>query len=82
MLRLKVSASCPSCGAPFDLLEGANVARCPFCDLPLLFQSQEKILRYYLEPKSKRETIPYLVDRYRKENERSLPKRMDEIKLI
>ena len=82
MQRLKVSAACPSCGAPFELLEGSNVARCPFCDLPLLFQSEKKILRYYLEPKVTRRSVPFLVDRHRKENRQSLPKRIGQIRLF
>jgi LSD1 subclass zinc finger protein len=82
MQRLRVSASCPSCGAPFELLEGANVARCSYCDLPLLFQSQKNILRYYLEPKFKKRSIPFLVDRFRKERGLSLPKRLEGIQLL
>jgi len=82
MQRLKVSTSCSSCGAPFELLEGANVARCPFCGLPLLVQSQKKILRYYLEPKFNKKSISFLVDRFRKEKGFSLPKRIDEIRLL
>ena len=80
MQRLKVTASCPSCGAPFDFLEGANVAKCNFCGLPLLFLSQKKILRYYLKPKLTRGEIPFLIDRYRKKKGQSLSKRTDEIK--
>jgi LSD1 subclass zinc finger protein len=82
MQRLKATASCPSCGAPFELLEGANVARCSYCDLPLLIQSKKNIFRYHLEPKLKKRSISFLVDRYRKENKRSLPKRVDETKLF
>jgi predicted RNA-binding Zn-ribbon protein involved in translation (DUF1610 family) len=82
MQRLKVSASCPACGAPLELLEGADVAGCAFCGLPLLFRSQKKILRYYLEPKLKRRSISFLVDRYRKENQESLPKRIDRARLF
>jgi LSD1 subclass zinc finger protein len=82
MQRLKVSTSCPSCGAPLEFLEGANVARCSFCDLPLLFQSQKKILRYYLEPKLKKREVRFLIDRFRKLNGESLSKRTDEIKLL
>ncbi|MGB2697789.1 MAG: hypothetical protein WBD28_08020, partial [Candidatus Zixiibacteriota bacterium] len=68
MQRLKVSTSCPSCGAAFEFLEGANVARCNFCDLPLLFQSQKKILRYYLEPQLEKREVRFLIDRFRKVN--------------
>ena len=82
MQRLKVAASCPSCGAPFEFLEGANVARCPFCNLPLLFQSQKKILRYYVQPKLKQREVRFLVDRFRKTNGQSLSKRTDQIKLF
>jgi predicted RNA-binding Zn-ribbon protein involved in translation (DUF1610 family) len=82
MQRLRASASCPSCGAPFELLEGANVARCPFCDLPLLLQSQKNILRYYLEPKFQKRSIPFMIDRFRKEKELSLPRRIDEMMLF
>lgn len=82
MERLKVAASCPSCGAPFEFLEGANVARCPFCNLPLLFQSQKKILRYYVQPKLKKREVRFLVDRFRKTNGQSLSKRTDQIKLF
>lgn len=82
MQRLKVSACCPSCGAPFELLEGANVARCSYCDLPLLFQSQKKILRYYLESKFKKRYIPFLVDRFRKERGLSLSRRVERIQLL
>jgi predicted RNA-binding Zn-ribbon protein involved in translation (DUF1610 family) len=82
MQRLKVTASCPSCGAPFQLLEGANVAVCSYCNLPLLIQSQKNILRYYLEPKLKERSISFLVDRYRKESNQSLPKRIDETRLF
>lgn len=82
MQRLTVSASCPSCGAPFELLEGANVARCPFCDLPLLFQSRKKILRYYLEPRLDRRSIAFLVDRHRKRNGQPLSKRIDQAGLF
>lgn len=82
MQRLTVSASCPSCGAPFELLEGANVARCPFCDLPLLFQSRKKILKYYLEPNLERRSIAFLVDRHRKRNGQPLSKRIDQSGLL
>jgi LSD1 subclass zinc finger protein len=82
MQRLKVTVSCPSCGAPFQLLEGANVARCSYCDLPLLIRSQKNILRYYLEPKLKERSISFLVDRYKKESRQSLPKRIDETRLF
>lgn len=82
MQRLKVSTSCPSCGAAFEFLEGANVARCNFCDLPLLFQSQKKILRYYLEPQLEKREVRFLIDRFRKVNKQSLSKRMDEIRLL
>lgn len=82
MQRLKVAASCPSCGGPFEFLEGANVARCSFCNLRLLFQSQKKILRYYLQPKLKRREVRFLVDRFRKTNGQSLSKRTDQIKLF
>jgi predicted RNA-binding Zn-ribbon protein involved in translation (DUF1610 family) len=79
--RLKVSASCPSCGAPLELQEGANVSRCPFCDLPLLFQSPNSILTYYLEPQVNQQEIPFHLDRYRKEKGESLSRRVDEMKL-
>jgi predicted RNA-binding Zn-ribbon protein involved in translation (DUF1610 family) len=82
MQKLKATASCPSCGAPFDLLEGANVARCPYCNLPLLFRSKRRILRYYLEPKVKRRSIPFWVDRHRKENSEPLPKRVGKATLF
>lgn len=81
MQRLKVSAHCPSCGAPFELQEGANVSRCPFCNLPLLFQSPNSILSYYLESKVKEKEIPFLLDRFRKEKGECLSRRVDEIKL-
>jgi len=81
MQTLKVSATCPSCGAPFEFIEGANVSRCPFCNLPLLFQSPNSILSYYLQPKSNKRQIPFLVDRFRKEEGESLSRRIDEIKL-
>jgi predicted RNA-binding Zn-ribbon protein involved in translation (DUF1610 family) len=82
MQRLKATASCPACGAPFELLEGANVAVCPYCHLPLFFQSKRKILRYYLEPKVQRRSIHFLVDRYRKEIGDSLTKRIDDANLL
>jgi len=82
MERLTVSASCPSCAAPFEFLEGANVARCPFCNLPLLFQSQKKILRYFLPPKLEKSQVRFLIDRFRKTNGQSLSKRVDEIRLF
>ncbi len=82
MQRLKVSTSCPSCGAPFEFLEGANVAKCPYCDLPLLFQSQKRILRYYLQPKLKKREVRFLVDRFRKVKGQSLSKRIDQIRLF
>jgi len=78
---LKVSAICPSCGAPLELQEGANVSRCSFCKLPLLFQSPESILSYYLESKLNQKDIPFLLDRFRKEKGESLSNRLDEIKL-
>ncbi len=81
MQKLKVSAHCPSCGAPLELQEGANVSRCPFCNLPLLFQSPHSILSYYLEPKVEKKEIPFRLDRFRKENGESLSRRVDEIKL-
>ena len=81
MKRLKVSAHCPSCGAPLELVEGANVSRCPFCKLPLLFQSPHSILSYYLEPKVEKKEIPFLLDRFRKEKGECLSRRVDEIKL-
>jgi hypothetical protein len=81
MPTLKVSATCPSCGGPFEFIEGANVARCPFCNLPLLFQSPNSILSYYLQPKQNSRQIPFLVDRFRKEKKESLSRRVDEIKL-
>jgi len=79
--RLKVSASCPSCGAPLELQEGANVSRCPFCNLPFLFQSPNSILTYYLEPQVNQKEIPFRLDRFRKEKGESLSRRVDEIKL-
>jgi DNA-directed RNA polymerase subunit RPC12/RpoP len=82
MHRLKVSSSCPSCGAPFEFLEGANVARCRFCNLPILFRSQKKILRYYLQPKLKKRETRFLIDRFRKVNGQSLSKRIDDIRLF
>jgi len=82
MQRLKASASCPSCGAPFELVEGANVATCPFCSLPLLFQSERKILRYHVRPKLKKRSIPFLVDRFRKEKGTSLPRSMGQVELF
>jgi predicted RNA-binding Zn-ribbon protein involved in translation (DUF1610 family) len=82
MQRLKASASCPSCGASFELVEGANVATCPFCSLPLLFQSERNILTYYVRPKLGKRSIPYLVDRFRKENGRSLSKGINQVQLF
>ena len=82
MQRLKTTASCPSCGAPFELLEGANVARCPYCNLPLLFQSPDGILRYYLKPKVERRSISFLADRSRKSEGKSLPRRTDKATLF
>ncbi len=82
MQRLKATASCPSCGAPFELLEGANVARCPFCNLPLLFRSKKNILRYCLESKVKRSSISFLVDRYRQTNGETLPRRVENSQLL
>ena len=79
--KLNISVSCPSCGAPLELQERANVARCPFCDLPLLFRSPDSILAYYLEPKVNRKEIPFHLDRFRKEKGESLSRRVDEIKL-
>jgi predicted RNA-binding Zn-ribbon protein involved in translation (DUF1610 family) len=79
--RLKVSASCPSCGAPLEFQEGANVSRCPFCNLPLLFQSPNCILTYYLEPQVNPKEIPFRLDRFRKNRGESLSRRVDEIKL-
>ncbi|MGB8658586.1 MAG: hypothetical protein WCE90_12515 [Candidatus Zixiibacteriota bacterium] len=81
MQTLRASANCPSCGAPFEFMEGANVWRCPFCNLPLLFQSPNHILSYYLEPKSGQKQIPFLVDRFRKENGESLSKKVEEANL-
>lgn len=81
MQRLTVSASCPSCGAPLEFLERANVCRCTFCNLPLLFQSPNSILSYYLEPKLSQREIPFLLDRFRKEKGENLSRRVDEIKL-
>ena len=81
MQWLKVTASCPTCGAPLELQEGANVSRCPFCNLPLFFQSPNSILTYYLESKVTRKEIPFLLDRFRKEMGESLSRRVDEIKL-
>ena len=82
MQRLKASATCPSCGAPFELLEGANVAACPFCSLPLLIQPENNILRYYVRPRVKKRSIPFLVDRFRKKNGLSLPKRVGQTELF
>jgi predicted Zn-ribbon and HTH transcriptional regulator len=81
MQRLKVSASCPSCGAPFEFLEGSNVSRCPFCNLPFFFQSPERILSYYLESRLSRREVPFIVDRFRKEQKEALPDRIEQIKL-
>ncbi len=81
MQRLKVSASCPSCGAPFEFLEGSNVSRCPFCDLPLFFQSPERILSYYLESKLSHREVPFIVDRFRKKRKETLPDKIEQIKL-
>jgi predicted RNA-binding Zn-ribbon protein involved in translation (DUF1610 family) len=80
--RLKATASCPSCGAPFQLLEGANVARCPFCSLPLLFRSKKNILRYCLASKVERSSISFLVDRHRKTNGETLPRRVENARLF
>jgi DNA-directed RNA polymerase subunit RPC12/RpoP/ribosomal protein L37AE/L43A len=82
MQRLKATACCPACGAPFELLEGANVTVCPYCQLPLFFQSPKSILRYFLEPKVQRRSISFLVDRYRKEIGDSLTKRINEANLL
>ena len=81
MQRLKVSASCPSCGAPFEFLEGSNVSRCPFCNLPLFFQSPERILSYYLESELSHREVPFIVDRFRKKQKETLPDRIEQIKL-
>jgi predicted RNA-binding Zn-ribbon protein involved in translation (DUF1610 family) len=81
MQRLKVTTSCPSCGAPFEFLEGSNVSLCPFCNQHLLFQPPDKILRYCLEPKLTRKEVPFIVDRFRKEQNQLLTSRIDEIKL-
>jgi predicted RNA-binding Zn-ribbon protein involved in translation (DUF1610 family) len=80
--RLKATASCPSCGAPFELLEGANVARCPFCNLPLLFRSKKSILRYCLESRVEHRSISFLVDRHRKVNGETLPQRVEKAQLL
>lgn len=82
MQRLKASASCPSCGASFELVEGANVGTCPFCSLPLLFQSERNILTYYVRPKLRKKSIPFLVDRFRKKNGRSLSKGVNQVQLL
>jgi LSD1 subclass zinc finger protein len=82
MQRLKATASCPSCGAPFELLEGANVARCSYCNLPLLFRSKKNILRYCLKPKVQSRSISFLVDRHRKVEGETLPRRVEEARLF
>jgi hypothetical protein len=64
-----------------EFLEGANVSRCSFCNLPLLFQSPDSILTYYLESKFNRREVPFLLDRFRKEKGENLSKRVDEIEL-
>jgi len=81
MQRLKVTVSCPSCGAPIEFLEGSNVSCCPFCNLPLFFQSPEKVLSYYLESKLSQREIPFIVDRFRKEQEQPLSSKIQDIKL-
>jgi predicted RNA-binding Zn-ribbon protein involved in translation (DUF1610 family)/DNA-directed RNA polymerase subunit RPC12/RpoP len=82
MQRLKATACCPACGAPFELLEGANVSVCSYCQLPLFFRSPKNVLRYFLEPKVQRRSISFLVDRYRKETGDSLTKRIDGANLL
>jgi hypothetical protein len=80
MQRLKVTASCPSCAAPLEFLEGSNVSVCPFCKLHLLFQSPDKVLKYWLEPKLTQKEVTFVVDRFRKEKNQTLTNRIDEIK--